>query len=176
MKDVLVPPSSVGLCMDTTFKIIWVNTEECDCWMEDKSMPSFARNCQTVLETATPTSSEGPLLSLYTLASIRCCQYFRAGPSSWVAEGFPGDSVVKNLPANAGDTGDTGSISGSGRSLRAGNGNRLQYSCLGNRTDRGVWRAHGAAESWTRLSMAATLCGCVTVSHFCYNLQFSRDR
>ena len=43
--------------------------------------------------------------------------------------GFPGDPVVKNLPANAGDT---GSIPGSGRSPGEGNGNPLQYSCLEN--------------------------------------------
>ena len=40
--------------------------------------------------------------------------------------------VVKNLPANAGDIRDTGSISGSGRSPRGGHGNPLQYSCLEN--------------------------------------------
>ena len=38
--------------------------------------------------------------------------------------------MVKNLPANAGDTGDGGSIPGSGRSPGEGNGNPLQYSCL----------------------------------------------
>ena len=43
-----------------------------------------------------------------------------------------GSSVVKNLPANAGDT---GSISGSGRSPVEGNGNPLQYSCLENPTE-----------------------------------------
>ena len=49
---------------------------------------------------------------------------------------------VKNLPANAGDT---GSIPGSGRSSGEGNGNPLQYSCLGNPMDRGAWQAtvHG---------------------------------
>jgi len=41
--------------------------------------------------------------------------------------GFPGGSVVKNPPANAGDAGDTGSIPGSGRSPGEGNGNPLQY-------------------------------------------------
>ena len=41
-----------------------------------------------------------------------------------------GGSVVKNLPTNAGDTGDTGSIPGSGKSPGEGNGNLLQYSCL----------------------------------------------
>ena len=46
--------------------------------------------------------------------------------------GFPRDSVVRNLPANAGDTGDAGSIPGSGRSPGGGHGNPLQYSCLKN--------------------------------------------
>ena len=45
-------------------------------------------------------------------------------------------SVVKNLPANAGDTGDVGSIPGSGRSPGGGNGNPLQYFCQnGKRTE-----------------------------------------
>ena len=55
--------------------------------------------------------------------------------------GFPGGTVVKNPPANAGDTGDTGSIPGSGRSSAGGNGNPLQYSCLKNSRDRGSWWA-----------------------------------
>jgi len=45
--------------------------------------------------------------------------------------------VVKNLPANAGDARDTGSIPESGRSPGVGNGNPLQYSCLENPMDRG---------------------------------------
>ena len=54
-------------------------------------------------------------------------------------------SVVKNLPANAGDIRDAGLIPGSGRSLVVASGNPLQYSCLGNFMDRGAWRAtvHG---------------------------------
>ena len=55
--------------------------------------------------------------------------------------GFPGGTVVKNPPTNAGATGDTGSIPGSGRSPGGGNGNPLQYSCLENPVDRGVWQA-----------------------------------
>ena len=47
--------------------------------------------------------------------------------------------VVKNLPANAGDVKDTGSIPVSGRSAEV-DGNPLQYSCLENPTDRGAWR------------------------------------
>ena len=70
---------------------------------------------------------------------------------SW---GFPGGSVVKNLPANAEDTGDGGLIPGLGRSLGEGNGNPLQYSCLGNPMDRGTWwtMVHGVTKSWTQLS------------------------
>ena len=50
--------------------------------------------------------------------------------------GFPHGSVVKKLPANAGDS---GLIPGSGRSPGGGNGNPLQYSHLGNPRDRGTW-------------------------------------
>ena len=49
--------------------------------------------------------------------------------------GFPGGSVLKNPPAN---TGDSGSIPGSGRSPGEGNDNPLQYSCLGNAMNRGA--------------------------------------
>ena len=49
--------------------------------------------------------------------------------------------VVKNPPASAGDIGDASLIPGSGRSPEVGHGNPLQYSCLENPTDRGVWRA-----------------------------------
>ena len=61
---------------------------------------------------------------------------------------------VKNPPANAGDTGDCGSISGSGKSPGGGYGNSLQYSCLENSMDRGAWRAtvHGVAKRQTRQS------------------------
>ena len=47
--------------------------------------------------------------------------------------------MVKNLPAKAGDIGDTGMISGSGSSPGGGDGNPLQYSCLENPMDRGAW-------------------------------------
>ena len=49
--------------------------------------------------------------------------------------------VVKNLPANVGDTRDMRSIPGSGRSPGEGHGNPLHHSCLGNPMDRGAWRA-----------------------------------
>ena len=59
--------------------------------------------------------------------------------------------VVTNLPANAGDARDVGSIPGLGRSSGEGNGNPLQYSCLEKSMDRGAWWAtvHGVAKSWT---------------------------
>ena len=62
---------------------------------------------------------------------------------------------MKSPPAKAGDTGDMGPVPGSGRSPGGGNGNPLQYSCLENSMDRGVWRvtAHEAAESGTQLIM-----------------------
>ena len=64
-------------------------------------------------------------------------------------------SVVKNLPANAGDV---GLIPGSGRSSGGGGGNPLQHSWLGNPMDRGAWQAtvHGVPKSQTWLSDSAT--------------------
>ena len=59
--------------------------------------------------------------------------------------GFPGGSVVKNLPDNVRDT---GSIHTSGKSPREENDNLLHYSCLGNPIDRGAWLTpvHGVAK------------------------------
>ena len=77
----------------------------------------------------------------------KCCQlhYFHCVCLQPSKLDFPGGTVVKNLPANAGDL---DSIPGSGRSPEEGNGNPLQYSCLGNPTDRGTWRAtvHGVVK------------------------------
>ena len=60
---------------------------------------------------------------MYKLRNCRCNHL----------KGFPGGSVVKNLPASAGDSGDVGSIPGWGRSPGGGNGNPLQYSSHGPR-------------------------------------------
>ena len=67
--------------------------------------------------------------------------------------GFPGGSVLKKLPANAGDIRDSVSIFGPGRSPGEGNGKSLQYSCLENPMDRGAWWAivQRVAKSQTRL-------------------------
>ena len=64
---------------------------------------------------------------------------------------FPGGSVIKNLPANAGDV---GSVPGSGRSPGGGHGNPLPYSCLENPMGRGAWQAmvHGVGKGSEQLS------------------------
>ena len=64
---------------------------------------------------------------------------------------LPGSSAGKESACNAGDP---GLIPGLGRSPGGGHGNPLQYSCLENPMDRGVWQeaVHGAAKSRTRLS------------------------
>ena len=65
--------------------------------------------------------------------------------------GFPGGSVVKNLPVNAGDV---GLIPESRRPPGVGNGNPLQYYYLENSMNRGAWRAtvHGVAKSRAQLN------------------------
>ena len=75
--------------------------------------------------------------------------------------GFPGEAVVKYPSANAGDK---GLIPGAGRFPEVGNGNPLQYPCLGSLMDSGAWWAtvHGVAKSQTRLSMQA-LTDCIWI-------------
>ena len=72
--------------------------------------------------------------------------------------------MINNLPTNAGDSRDEGSISGSGRSPGGGNGNLFQYSCLENSMDRGAqWAAvHGVAQRQTPLSTADSNSVCFT--------------
>ena len=74
--------------------------------------------------------------------------------------GFPGVTVVKNLPNNAGDPGDTGDmglVTGWEKSPGRGHGHPLQYSCLENPMVRGAWRAkvHRIAKIQTQLSKHA---------------------
>ena len=73
------------------------------------------------------------------MATILDGSYFRT------SQGFPGGTVVKNLPANARDAREVGLIPGLGRSPGGGNSNTLQYSYLENTLDRGAWWAtvHG---------------------------------
>ena len=74
--------------------------------------------------------------------------------------------MVKNPPANAGNTGDECSIPGSGTSPEGRNGNPFHYSCLENSMDRRTWRAstHGATKSLMQLS---------THTWDTYNLRFT---
>ena len=90
-------------------------------------------------------------VSLYLLYLSPVC------PSFSLFLGFPGGSAEKSPPANAGDTGVSGSISGLGRSPGVGNGNPLQYSCLENSMDRGAWRATalGVTNNQSQLSKHA---------------------
>ena len=71
--------------------------------------------------------------------------------NAWASQVEP---VIKNLPANARDTRDAGSIPELGRSPGVRNGNPFQYSCLENSMDRGAWWAtvHGATKSQTQLN------------------------
>ena len=66
--------------------------------------------------------------------------------------------MVKNPPANAGDTRDMGSIPGLGRSPRVGNSNPLQYFCPENSMDRRSWQAtvYETAKSQTQMSSHVT--------------------
>ena len=94
----------------------------------------------------------------------------------------PCGSVIKKLPAEAGDPGDACSVPGSGRPPGGGHGNPLQCSCLDSPMDRGAWWAtvHGVLESqtqWKRLSTHTcveqektpamqSMCVCAQASHF----------
>ena len=76
---------------------------------------------------------------------------------STVIIGFPGGSVVQNLPANAGDA---DLIPGLGRSPGEGNGNPLQYSCLENSMDRGAWwtTVHGVTKESDTTERLKSIC------------------
>ena len=75
--------------------------------------------------------------------------------------GFPGGTLLKNPPANARDTGDTGLIPGLGSSLGGGNSNTFQCSCLGNPMDRGdsPWGCNGVRNNLATKRTTAKLAG-----------------
>ena len=86
--------------------------------------------------------------ALYVCSTTAECLTQQKYIFSW---GFPDGLDSKEYTCNAGDL---GSVPGLGSSPGEGNGNSLQYACLGNPMDRGVWRAtvHGVIKSQTRLS------------------------
>ena len=90
---------------------------------------------------------------LWVLQNIRWYVSIIIG-SNRIVSGFPGGTSGKEPTANAGDVRASGLIPGLGRSPGGEHGNQLQYTCLENPMDRGVWWAtvHGVAESWTELS------------------------
>ena len=88
--------------------------------------------------------------------------------------GFPGGSLVKNPPANAGDM---ASVPGWGRSPGIGNGNLLQYSCLDSSTDRRAWQAtfYGASKESAmteQLSKHAVSAVCKIFLYFLSDFKF----
>ena len=100
-----------------------------------------------------------PRLNIYSFPRIlRCVCDLWMLRISGLERGFPGGSMVKNPPVNAGDM---GSIPDLGRFPGEGSGNPLQCSCLGNPIDRRTWQATvpGVAKSWIRVSNWAHTCG-----------------
>ena len=92
-----------------------------------------------------------PVVSLFSLNYWTVSNHFKVFVCLF--QGVPDGSVVKNLLASARDSGDLGSIPGSGRSPWVRNGNPLQYSCLRNSMDREAWWAivHRVAKGQTGL-------------------------
>ena len=140
-----------GACMKGTITVspyIWIELLE-------KEMATYS----SVLAWRIPgTGKPGGLLSMgshrvrHDWSSLAVAACFRWGD-------FPGGSVVKNPPANTGDTRAAGLILWSGRCPGEGNGNLFQYSCLENPMDRGPsWTtAHGVTNRWTQLSRWANM-------------------
>ena len=85
------------------------------------------------------------------ISNILAFSYFSIEPFCFTLAGFLGGSAGKESACSAGDL---GSIPGLGRSPGDGNGNPLQYSCLGNPMGRGAWQptVHGVTKSQTLLS------------------------
>jgi len=94
----------------------------------------------------------------YPKKEMIACHPGICGRSEINESDFASQVVPGNLPAKAGDLRYLDSIPGLGRSSGEGNGNPLQYPCLENPMDRGVWQAtvHRVAKSWTRLKWLST--------------------
>ena len=84
----------------------------------------------------------------------------KIGEPSYLCLGFPDGSVVKNLPFSEGDA---SLIPGLGGSPGEGNGNPLQYSCLGNPMDRGAWRIQSIGSQRVRRDLAAKQQLCIAL-------------
>ena len=111
--------------------------------------------CDLALEWPKPCFNSSPATTYLELRAVKCI-------------------VVKNLPANAGDTRNVGLIPGMGSSPRGGYGDPLQYSWLKDPMDRGAWRAivPGVSKSWTCLKWLSVH----VVSHYLLKLAFPKFR
>ena len=111
---------------------------------EKKTLKMYRHSSKTRLKYTTYFRDE-VMFCVYEI--LHFCMYDNNGISLHLL-GFPGDSDSKEPTCN---TGDPGSIFGLERSPRDGNGCHLQYPCLENSMDRGVWQAtvHGVVKSWT---------------------------
>ena len=133
-------------------------------WSNSISVSSLGSWTQYVIISLIPKCKVGTgTLHIWQNFCIGSLAFGRHMPSSTIQDyyhiceqrnvfmGFPGGSVVKNQSASAGDKGST---PGSVRSPGGENGNPLQYFCLENPMDRGVWKAaaHEVAKSRTPLS------------------------
>ena len=116
-------------------------------------------------------SSRTPSRWLLDPSPLSCAHYHQL--PAW------GGTMVKNLPANAGDVRDAGSITGWERSPGVGDSSPIQYSCLGNPMDKGAWRTtvRRAARSRTQLSTHSQPASAVLPLHaealHCHRLKWS---
>ena len=167
--------SNTSLAIKVSFRV--VNSKKKDVWLSSKGLTSslfFA--CQGGA-TAEKMKSKEEKVKIITEVSggldvpDRCvsvcmhvchtCWWMEVRPATSIycthtaSVGLPQWLRGKESTRNAGDTGNAGSIPGSGRSPRGGHDNPLQYSCQENPMDRGAWRAtvHGVTKSRTWLSM-----------------------
>ena len=111
------------------------------------------------------------IIDIWRCVSSRCTMWWFETHVLWWA--FQVALVVKNMPANARELRDTGSVPGLGRSPGGGHGNPFQYSRLENSMDRGAWwvTVHGVAKSRTWLSSFAqhsTYCEMITTIKYFY--------
>ena len=105
-------------------------------WLSTLVPSSVGDNNRTPTEGCQSDPGRGQVLAPQVHSKGRWLLFMLVFVNTYAQQGFSGGSVVKNPPANARDK---GSIPGSGRSPGEGNGNPLQYSCLGNPMDRGAW-------------------------------------
>ena len=90
-----------------------------------------------------------PPISTFTFTQHSPCVYVSGSDFPFLL-GFPGGVSGKERTGQCRRRRDVGSVRGSRRSPGGGNGNPVQYSCLANPLDRGIWRAtaHGVTKSW----------------------------